>query len=247
MPCLPPPQDTEADDFANVADVAEFQKELEQTETGSALPRNLTGDTALDRFENAWRTGYTSLEAAMIVNGLYRDDMPAIPQESGSGEQVVYSLSEQRVWLVAEDDFLIDTYLVSGRDWMPNVGTFHVWGKSPRTTGYNPSYTMNFMVRFAVGSHGGNIGFHDLPLYKGRPVPTTAELGQPLSGGCVRQDGYHARMMYAWTEIGTTVEVVPRTAQDASTGSCRASSATRSSDLGVAPITIGLCRCESLG
>ena len=135
----------------------------------------------------------------MIVNGLYRDDMPAIPQESGSGERVVYSLSEQRVWLVAEDDFLIDTYLVSGRDWMPNVGTFHVWGKSPRTTGYNPSYTMNFMVRFAVGSHGGNIGFHDLPLYKGRPVPTTAELGQPLSGGCVRQDGYHARMMYAWT------------------------------------------------
>ena len=93
---------------------------------------------------------------------------------------------------------------------MPGTGTFHVWGKARRTQGYDPRYTMNWMVRFAVGSHGGNIGFHDLPLYSGRPVQTVDELGTAnLSGGCVRQDAYHARMMYAWTDIGTTVEVIP--------------------------------------
>ena len=174
------------------------------------FPTHLAGETELDRFENAWQSGYSSIEAAMIANSEHRGVMPSIPEGSGSGERVVYSLTGQRVWLVADDGYLIDSYLVSGRDWMPNVGTFRVWGKARRTRGYDPDYTMNFMVRFAVGSHGGTIGFHDLPLYRGRPVQTLDDLGTAnLSGGCVRQDSYHARMMFSWTEIGTTVVVIP--------------------------------------
>ncbi len=146
----------------------------------------------------------------MIAAAPDRALMPAVPEDSGEGRRVVYSLSGQRVWLVAQDDYVIDTYLVSGRDWMPNVGSFRVWGKSERTQGYDPAYRMNWMVRFAVGSHGGTIGFHDLPLKNGRPVQTEADLGTAnLSGGCVRQDSYHARMMFAWADIGTAVEVIP--------------------------------------
>ena len=201
-----------ADEFAAMVQIeAEVQSETgPSVQSHQEWPKYLDGDTDLARFENAWQTDYSSLEAAMIANSVDREVMPSIPQNSGTGERVVYSLSRQRVWLVAEDGYPIDSYLVSGRDWMPNVGTFHVWGKSRRTNGYDPSYTMNFMVRFAVGSHGGTIGFHDLPLYKGRPVQTVNDLGTAnLSGGCVRQDRYHARMMFSWTEIGTTVEVIP--------------------------------------
>lgn len=210
---LPALAQDEAAREAVAPDFAGFEAELAQvaTPTHQVMPEHLVGETSLAVFENAWRSSYSSIEAAMIANTIdRRAEFPPLPADSGVGERVVYSLSRQRVWMVAEDGFIIDSYLVSGRDWMPNVGSFRVWGKARRTSGYDPSYTMNWMVRFAVGSHGGNIGFHDLPLYRGRPVQTLDDLGTAnLSGGCVRQDPYHARMMFAWTEIGTPVEVVP--------------------------------------
>lgn len=210
MPAL---AEDEAAREAVAPDLGGFESELAQLggPVHQAMPRHLTGDTSLAIFENAWQSSYSSLEAAMIANTIARRaEFPPVPADSGTGERVVYSLGRQRVWMVAEDGFVIDSYLVSGRDWMPNTGSFRVWGKARRTSGYDPSYTMNWMVRFAVGSHGGNIGFHDLPLHRGRPVQTTDDLGTAnLSGGCVRQDPYHARMMFAWTEIGTPVEVIP--------------------------------------
>jgi lipoprotein-anchoring transpeptidase ErfK/SrfK len=207
----------ELSDTAELSETVDIDIDVELTSTESVEterhqvhPAGLTGASDFDRFEFAWNSNYSSLEAAMIASAPHRASMPAIPQDSGSGQRVVYSLGGQRVWMVAADGFLIDTYLVSGRDWMPNLGTFRVWGKARRTNGYDPDYTMNWMVRFAVGSHGGNIGFHDLPLYRGRPVQTLDDLGTAnLSGGCVRQDNFHARMMFAWTEIGSSVVVVP--------------------------------------
>jgi lipoprotein-anchoring transpeptidase ErfK/SrfK len=65
------------------------------------------------------------------------------------------------------------------------------------------------MVRFAKGDRGGNIGFHDIPYQYGRPVQTIDQLGQPLSGGCVRQASADAIWMWNWAQLGTVVIVTP--------------------------------------
>ena len=65
------------------------------------------------------------------------------------------------------------------------------------------------MVRFATGGNGGNIGFHDIPYQYGNPVQSIAQLGQALSGGCVRQAVDDAIWMWNWADIGTVVVVTP--------------------------------------
>jgi lipoprotein-anchoring transpeptidase ErfK/SrfK len=73
---------------------------------------------------------------------------------------------------------------------------------------HNPSITWNYMVRFAVGPQGGGIGLHEIPWQYGRPVQTVAQLGQPLSGGCLRQSHDDAVFTWNWTPVGTPVYVV---------------------------------------
>jgi lipoprotein-anchoring transpeptidase ErfK/SrfK len=45
----------------------------------------------------------------------------------------------------------------------------------------------------------------------GGPVSgfTDAQLGQPLSSGCVRESQLMAKVVYDWTPVGTTVVVTP--------------------------------------
>ena len=64
------------------------------------------------------------------------------------------------------------------------------------------------MVRFTVGPDGDNIGFHEIPKNNGVPVQTEAQLGQPLSGGCVRQATPDAEYMWNWAPVGTKVVVL---------------------------------------
>ena len=183
-------------------DVVQFHSEYFVGSSAGAEDRILS-------FEESWNLdGHSALETAMIINSATRGWHEAVPENSGEGRRVVYSKSEQTVWIIAEDGHVIDSYFVSGRADLPRPGNWAVYSKSERTRGYDPAYTMNWMVRFARGSVG-RIGFHDLPLKHGRPVQTEEELGLALSGGCVRQSGYHARMLYAWADIGTPVIVLP--------------------------------------
>ena len=66
---------------------------------------------------------------------------------------------------------------------------------------------MRFMVRFTKGPQGDNIGFHEIPKRDGVPVQSESQLGQALSGGCVRQATSDAEYMWAFAGIGTTVVV----------------------------------------
>ena len=92
----------------------------------------------------------------------------------------------------------------------PTPGVYRVWSRSIRTFSINnPSITWGHMVRFAKGDRGGNIGFHDIPYQYGRPVQTTDQLGQALSGGCVRQAYEDAVWMWNWAQLGTVVVVTP--------------------------------------
>jgi hypothetical protein len=116
------------------------------------------------------------------------------------------------VWAYDENNTIIKMHRVSGRQDPrdPLPGTYRVWSRSLRTFSINnPTITWNYMVRFAKGDRDGNIGFHDIPYQYGRPVQTIDQLGQALSGGCVRQATEDAIWMWNWAQIGTVVVVTP--------------------------------------
>jgi len=127
----------------------------------------------------------------------------------GEGMRIIYANGEQRVWLVDEHEQLVDTYLVSGRENVPNPGTYHVYSKSPLAWAGHNGITMQWMVRYA---HGVRLpyGFHAIPRYaNGVPMQTEDQLGSYRSAGCVRQRDDKARALYDWAPIGTTVIVLP--------------------------------------
>lgn len=139
-------------------------------------------------------------------------DPTMLPFASGEGRRAVYSKSAQRVWAVDANGTVLKTHRVSGKlRWCdPRVGTYSVWSRSISTYAIqNPTIKWGYMVRFTKGCNGGNIGFHEIPSQYGRPVQSIAQLGQPLSGGCVRQAKSDAIWMWNWAQIGTKVVVLP--------------------------------------
>lgn len=135
------------------------------------------------------------------------------PANSGVGRRVVYSNSEMRVWAVEEDGTVVKTHRVSGKYGLPSPGEYSVWSRSLYTySANNPNIRWQYMVRFAWTPRGGNIGFHEIPRDCGRPgcplMQTDEQLGQSLSGGCVRQSKADAIWMWNWAQIGTKVVVL---------------------------------------
>jgi lipoprotein-anchoring transpeptidase ErfK/SrfK len=113
------------------------------------------------------------------------------------------------VWAVEADGRVVKTHRVSGRTYEPYAGTYRVYSRSMYTySTANPIIKFRYMVRFAYGPNGGRIGFHEIPTKYGVPIQSTSQLGQPLSGGCVRQSTADAQWMWNWAGIGTKVVVL---------------------------------------
>lgn len=131
----------------------------------------------------------------------------ALPADSGTGRRVVFSESEQRVWLV-DDGEVLRSYLVSGSVY-DNLepGTYAVYSRSRWAVGIDDSGTMQYFVRFTQGDQGAAIGFHTIPVDDGEPVQTLGQLGTPLSHGCIRQRTPDAIALWDFAPIGTTVVV----------------------------------------
>ena len=136
------------------------------------------------------------------------DGEPAVPYDSGQDKRVVFSMSQQRVWLVDDDESVERTYLVSGSVY-DNLepGVYQVYSRSLDAVGVEDSGTMKYMVRFAYGANAA-IGFHDIPISHGKRVQTKAQLGTPLSHGCVRQWRPDAKALWDFAPDGTEVDVV---------------------------------------
>ena len=132
----------------------------------------------------------------------------ALPEGSGTGKRVVFSESRQRVWLVNEDEQIERTYLVSGSVY-DNLepGAFNVYSRSEDAWGVDDSGSMKYFVRFTQGDTGAAIGFHDIPIKDGELVQTEAQLGTPLSHGCIRQRRTDAVALWKFAPLGTTVVV----------------------------------------
>jgi peptidoglycan hydrolase-like protein with peptidoglycan-binding domain len=153
--------------------------------------------------------GPFTLWALGIWSGPNPHGPPPLPANSGTGRRVVYSRAMQRVWAVDEQGNVVKTHLVSGRLHEPYAGTYSVFSRSENT--YNvddPDVKWHWMVRFAHGPEGGNIGFHEIPTRFGVPLQSESQLGQPLSGGCVRQSTADALWMWNWAYLGTKVVVL---------------------------------------
>ena len=136
------------------------------------------------------------------------DGQPAVPYDSGEAKRVVYSISQQRVWLVTDDESVKRTYLVSGSVYDNlSPGIYQVYSRSEDAVGIEDSGTMKYMVRFAHGANAA-IGFHDIPISHGEKVQTRQQLGTPLSHGCVRQWRPDAKALWDFAPVGTEVDVV---------------------------------------
>jgi lipoprotein-anchoring transpeptidase ErfK/SrfK len=132
----------------------------------------------------------------------------ALPQGSGTGRRIVFSESQQRVWLVGGDGKVDRTYLVSGSKYDNlDPGSYRVQSKQRHATAFDSSGTMEYFVRFATG-FSEPIGFHSVPVDRsGKLEQTKAQLGTPLSAGCVRQWRDDAVALWSFAPVGTKVVV----------------------------------------
>jgi len=133
---------------------------------------------------------------------------PPPPGDSGQGRRIVFDQSEQRVWLVEADGSVDRSYLVSGSRF-DNLrpGTYRVLSRQRHAVSFDLSGTMEYFVHFTTGRRAP-IGFHAIPVFNdGTPEQTVAELGRPLSAGCIRQKKSDARYLWRWAPLGTTVVV----------------------------------------
>lgn len=161
------------------------------------------------------RTGRFGLSTLVIIAMLLLaaceaappPSFPPLPGGSGDGRRVVYSIDQQRVWWVEADGRVVNSYLVSGRRNTPARGTYAVFSKS-RHAWSGGGVTMEYMIRFTWGRTLA-IGFHSIPRNSaGRPIQSEAQLGTPLSAGCIRQRDADAAALWNWAHVGTTVVVV---------------------------------------
>jgi len=194
----------------------------EPTDTLVAAPGNSTTTTTGGLVINGGATAGATLPPRTGQEQVRVEPLPpppptippawVLPANSGTGRRAVYSKSRQRVWAVDDAGNVIKTHLVSGKQtpYDPAPGTYAVYSRSRYTYSINnPTIVWGYMVRFAHGAQGGNIGFHEIPTQYGRPVQSVSQLGQPLSGGCVRQSTPDAIWMWNWAYIGTKVVVLP--------------------------------------
>lgn len=131
---------------------------------------------------------------------------PGLPAGSGAGRRVVYSNSQQRIWLVEGNESIAASWLVSGRRGVPRPGVYGVFSKSRYSSAQGGRVRMEFMVRFARGRRLA-IGFHSIPVGRRGPIQTEAQLGTFRSAGCVRQLRANAETLWNWAPIGTRVVV----------------------------------------
>jgi hypothetical protein len=81
----------------------------------------------------------------------------ALPPRSGSGERVVYSVDDDRVWLVARGNKVLRTYEVTPGSVDPSPGTYAVTSRSNAVTGTD-GIPIEHVVRFTTVK-GVSIGF----------------------------------------------------------------------------------------
>lgn len=123
----------------------------------------------------------------------------ALPGGSGTGERVVYSVGDDRVWLVGADDKVRNTFGVHPGSVDPTPGTYAVTSRSEAVIGTD-GVPVEHVVRFtAVGGVG--IGF-SAAVDGSSPTPDPA-----VRTGGIRQSRADGEAMWMFATIGQKVVV----------------------------------------
>ncbi|MEU3694737.1 hypothetical protein AB0E75_03730 [Streptomyces griseoviridis] len=124
----------------------------------------------------------------------------ALPARSGTGERVVYSVSDDRVWLVGDGDRVRRTFRVTPSTVDPAPGTYAVTSRSNRVTG-SDGVPIEHVVRF-TSVDGVVIGF------SAAVDGSTARPGRGVRTGGIRETRADGEAMWDFATIGQKVVVV---------------------------------------
>ncbi|MFG2541096.1 hypothetical protein ACGFOM_01605 [Streptomyces sp. NPDC048594] len=125
----------------------------------------------------------------------------ALPTGSGQGERVVYSVDDDRVWLVGAGGKVRRTFRVTPSSVDPAPGTYAVTSRSNRVTG-SDGVPVEHVVRF-TSTEGVVIGFSAaLDGSTAKPDP-----GERTGG--IRESRADGDAMWRFATVGQPVVVVP--------------------------------------
>ncbi|MEV5884086.1 hypothetical protein AB0L74_15380 [Streptomyces sp. NPDC052020] len=124
----------------------------------------------------------------------------ALPGGSGQGERVVYSLDDDRVWLVGADNRVQRTFKVVPSSVDPAPGTYAVTSRSKAITG-SDGIPVEHVVRFA-GVDGVVIGF-SAAVDGSMPTPNPN-----VRTGGIRQSRADGHAMWHFATIGQRIVVI---------------------------------------
>ena len=132
-----------------------------------------------------------------------------LPANSGTGRRVVYDRSQQRVWAVEADGTVVKSHAGVGPPARALRGhVLRVLALDVHVLDRQPGREVALHGPLRLRAQGGRIGFHEIPTKFGVPLQSESQLGQPLSGGCVRQSTPDAQWMWDWAQVGTKVVVL---------------------------------------
>jgi hypothetical protein len=124
----------------------------------------------------------------------------ALPAQSGTGERVVYSVDDNRVWLVTADNKALQTFKVTPGTVAPAIGTYTVTTRAKAATGSDGAQ-IEHLVRFAL-AEGVAIGF------SAAVDGSTAAPDSAKKLGGIRESRANADTMWSFATIGVRVVVI---------------------------------------
>ncbi|MER7566387.1 hypothetical protein ACGFWE_17235 [Streptomyces sp. NPDC048523] len=147
---------------------------------------------------------HTSSVPAAVTSKVPRDERnpAALPPGSGAGERVVYSLDDNRVWLVNAGGQVTRTFQVIPGTIDPAPGVYVVTSRSNSVTGTDGT-PIEHVVRF-TSIDGVAIGFSSAVEQAGRPAPAATTV--PTGG--IRESREDGDAMWAFATIGAKVAVI---------------------------------------
>lgn len=129
-----------------------------------------------------------------------RRNPAALPGGSGTGERVVYSVDDDRVWLVAADNRVKRTFKVTPGTVGPVPHSYTVTSRSNSVTGTDGT-PIEHVVRF-TSTRGVAVGFSAaVSGATGEPDPT-------VESGGIRESRADGAAMWEFATIGQTVVVI---------------------------------------
>lgn len=126
---------------------------------------------------------------------------PVVPDGSGTGRRIVYSLGQKRVWLIDASDATRRSFTVWPGTVGPDPGTYTVGGRTESTTG-SDGVKVEHIVYFAL-QDGVSVGFSNAVDGSSPPPPASG-----AKTGGIRLHKDDGRAVWAFATPGTTVRVI---------------------------------------